>query len=105
MMTILETNREFLAPQDGAEKQDREERRSKEVAGGPRRTLYARLNPIYLVDDLFSRQPLCEDVLAANGHFIFVCKPYSHPLIQEYVTGVGLQTHEETVKRGKSKSS
>jgi hypothetical protein len=30
MMTILETNREFLAPQDGAEKQDREERRSKE---------------------------------------------------------------------------
>ena len=46
---------------------------------------------------------MCEAVLAVNGHFIFVCKPSSHPLIQEYTTGVELQTHEVTLKRGKSK--
>jgi hypothetical protein len=91
-----------IAPQDGAEKQDCENAAAKRwlAAHGAQ---YARLNPIYLGDDLFSRQPLCEDVLAVGGHFIFVCKPSSHPLIQEYVTGVDLQTHEETIKRGKNK--
>jgi hypothetical protein len=42
-------------------------------------------------------------LFCCRTHFIFVCKPPSHPLIQEYITGVGLQTHEETVKRGKNK--
>src|SRR5215471_13175559 len=69
---------EFIVPQDGAEKQDCENAAAKRwldahAAG------YARLNPIYLGDDLFSRQPLCEAVLAAGSHFIFVCKPSSHP--------------------------
>ena len=31
---------------------------------------YARLKPVYLGDDLFSRQPVCEAVRAANGHFL-----------------------------------
>jgi hypothetical protein len=93
---------EFIAPQDGAEKQDCENVAAKRwlAAHG---TQYARLNPIYLGDDLFSRQPLCEAVLAVNGHFIFVCKPSSHPLIQEYITGVDLQSHEVTLKRGENK--
>ena len=56
------------------------------TAHGPR---YAALKPIYLGDDLFSRQPLCEAVTAAGGDFIFTCKPSSHPLIQEYVAGGG----------------
>lgn len=99
---VIPLEPEFIAPQDGAEKQDCENAAAKRwlATNGEQ---YARLNPIYLGDDLFSRQPLCEAVLALNGHFIFVCKPSSHPLIQEYITGVDLQTHEETVKRGKSK--
>ncbi len=68
---------------------------------GPR---YARLNPIYLGDDLFSRQPLCEAVRQLGGHFIFVCKPSSHPLIAEYTTGIDLATHQEMVKRGKKQT-
>ncbi|MCC6777992.1 MAG: hypothetical protein IT537_15370, partial [Hyphomicrobiales bacterium] len=40
-----------------------------------------------------------------DGHFIFVCKPSSHPLIQEYIAGIDLQTHEETVKHGKKRST
>lgn len=94
---------EFIVPQDGAEKQDCENAAAKRwlAAHGAR---YARLNPIYLGDDLFSRQPLCAAVREAGGHFIFVCKPSSHPLIQEYITGIDLQTHQETVKRGKKHS-
>jgi hypothetical protein len=94
---------EFVAPQDGAEKQDCENAAAKRwlAAHGPR---YARLDPIYLGDDLFSRQPLCEAVLATGGHFIFVCKPTSHRLIEEYIRGVELATHEETHKRGKVRS-
>jgi hypothetical protein len=99
---VIPLQPEFIAPQDGAEKQDCENAAAKRwlAAHGEQ---YARLNPIYLGDDLFSRQPLCKAVLAVNGHFIFVCKPSSHPLIQEYITGVNLQTHEHTVKRGQQK--
>ena len=37
---------------------------------------------------------------AAGGHFIFVCKPASHPLIQEYRTGIDLPTLAQPVRRG-----
>jgi len=99
---VIPLQPEFIAPQDGAEKQDCENAAAKRwlAAHGEQ---YARLNPIYLGDDLFSRQPLCEAVRAVSAHFIFVCKPSSHPLIQEYITGVGLQSQEETVRRGKNK--
>jgi hypothetical protein len=45
----------------------------------PRQTIpsgYARQN-------LWPASPLCQAVLDAGGHFIFVCKPTSHPLIQQ----------------------
>ncbi len=90
---------EFIKPQDGAEKQDCETRAAQRwlaAHGGE----YNRLNPIYLGDDLYSRQPMCEAVLAAGSHFIFVCKPDSHPLIQEYITGIKLPTRRVVVKTG-----
>jgi hypothetical protein len=92
----------FIAPQDGAEKQDCENAAAKRwlAAHGQR---YAALDAVYLGDDLFSRQPLCQAVLDAGGHFIFVCKPSSHPLIEEYLTGVDLPMVEQTVGRGKQR--
>ena len=42
-----------------------------------------RATTVYLGDDLFSHQPMCEAVLAEGSHFLFVRKPSSHPLIQE----------------------
>jgi len=42
-------------------------------------------------------------VLDVGGHFIFVCKPSSHPLIQEYLAGIDLPVLEQTVKRGKQR--
>ena len=90
---------EFIVPQDGAEKQDCENAAAKRwlAAHGSR---YAALKPIYLGDDLFSRQPLCEAVTAAGGDFIFICKPSSHPLIQEYVAGAELSTCEKDRQKG-----
>jgi len=94
---------EFIEPQDGAEKQDCENAAAKRWLAAHGRD-YAQLNPIYLGDDLFSRQPLCDAVLAIGGHFIFVCKPSSHPLIAEYIAGIDLATRHDRVKRGKTHS-
>ena len=93
---------EFIVSQDGADKQDCENTAAKRwlAMHGSR---YAALKPVYLGDDLFSRQPLCETVKAAGGDFIFTCKPSSHPLIQEYVAGAELPTCEKTVKKGKKR--
>jgi hypothetical protein len=91
---------EFIVPQDGHDKQDCESRavrRWLEAHG----TRYAPLNPIMLGDDLFSRQPICEAVLAANAHFLFVCKPASHPAIEEFRAGVVLDELKQKVKRGR----
>jgi hypothetical protein len=94
---------EFIAPQDGAEKQDCENAAAKRWLA-THAANYARLDPIYLGDDLFSRQPLCEAVRAVGGHFIFVCKPSSHPLIAEYIAGIELPARQDKVKRGKTHS-
>ena len=99
---VIPLEPEFIVPQDGAEKQDCETMAAKRwLAAHGRR--YAALDPVYLGDDLFSRQPLCQAVLDAGRHFIFVCKPSSHPLIQEYLSGIDLPAVEKTVKRGKQR--
>jgi hypothetical protein len=100
---VLPLEPEFIVPQDGAEKQDCENTAAKPwlAAHGKR---YAALDAVYLGDDLFSRQPLCQAVLDADGHFIFVCKPSSHPLIQAYLTGIELPVVEQAVRRGKLRS-
>jgi hypothetical protein len=91
---------EFIVPQDGHDKQDCESRAVRlwlEAHG----TRYAPLNPIMLGDDLFSRQSICEAVLAADAHFLFVCKPASHPAIEEFRAGVVLDELKQKVKRGR----
>jgi hypothetical protein len=99
---VIPLEPEFITPQDGAEKQDCETTAAKRwlAAHGQR---YAALDAVYLGDDLFSRQPLCQAVLDTGGHFLFVCKPSSHPLIEEYLTGVDWPMVEPTVRRGKQR--
>ena len=99
---VIPLEPEFIVPQDGTVKQDCENMAAKRwlAAHGQR---YGALDAVYLGDDLFSRQPLCQAVLDAGGHFIFVCKPSSHPLIQEYLSGADLPMLVQTVKRGKQR--
>ena len=76
---VMPLEPEFIVPQDGHDKQDCESRAARRwlAAHGAR---YARFGPVYLGDDLFSRQPICQAVLDVGGHFLFVCKPDSHKL-------------------------
>ena len=93
---------EFIAPQDGSEKQDCESRAARrwlEAHGAG----YARFDPVYLGDDLYSRQPICEAVRAAGGHFLFVCKPSSHKILYEWLAGIELPKRVVPVKRGKAR--
>ena len=89
----------FIVPQDGHDKQDCESRAARRwlAAHGAR---YAPFQ-VYLGDDLFSRQPLCEAVRASGGYFLFVCKPDSHKAIEECRAGIVLDELTQKVGRGK----
>lgn len=84
---VLALEPEFITPQDSHKKQDCEMAAAKrwiKQYGGR----YQGLNTTLLGDDLYSRQPLCEDVMAAGLNFIFVCKPKSHVTLYDHVAGL-----------------
>jgi hypothetical protein len=59
--------------------------------------------------DLFRGRPVLPPAIVPSRlytkcHFIFVCKPTSHSLITKYISGVVRETHEETRKRGKTRT-
>ena len=91
---------EFIVPQDGHGKQDRESRAARRwlTAHGAK---YARLKAVCLGDDLFSRQPIREAVLEQGLRFLFVRKPDSHPAIEEFRAGIVLDTLTERRRHGK----
>jgi hypothetical protein len=93
---------EFIVPQDGQDKQDCESRAARRWLSAHGRR-YAGLGAVFLGDDLYSRQPVCQEALDAGGHFLFVCKPDSHPTLQEYLTGIALPEHVERHKHGRER--
>jgi hypothetical protein len=100
--TVLPLPPEFVRPQDGASKQDCEPMAARRwlarVGAG-----YGWLKPVYLGDDLYSRQPMCEAIKAIGGSFLLVCKPSSHKTLTEYLTGVELDSLSEIKGRGSEK--
>jgi hypothetical protein len=98
---VLPLPPEFITPQDGAEKQDCERAATKRWLA-KHGAAFARFRPVYLGDDLFACQPIVQAIHDVGGNFILTCKPASHPTIAEYLSGVSLDEHRETVvKRGK----
>ena len=97
---VLPLRPEFIEPQQGYDKQDCESRAARRwlALNGLR---YSKLNPVYLGDDIYSKQPVCEEVLAVGAHFLFVCKPDSHKTMNEYLTGVEVPALSRQIKRGK----
>ncbi len=86
---------EFIAPQDGAEKQDCERNAARRwLATHAERV--KDLRPIYLGDDLFACQPIAEAVKAAGGDFLFTGKPSSHKALYDFMDGATVE--ERTVK-------
>ena len=77
---------EFIAKQDGAEKQDCERNAAKRwLAAHAARV--KQLRPVYLGDDLFACQPICEAVLASDADFLFTAKPDSHKTLYDFMNG------------------
>ena len=84
---VIDLPPEFIIPQDGHDKQDCENAAFKRWLQ-KHAERYHSYGITVLGDDLYSRQPICEDVLAANCHFIFTCKPESHKTLYEFVDGL-----------------
>ena len=97
---VLPLRPEFVEPQQGYDKQDCESRAARRWLE-LNASRYSKLDPVYLGDDIYSKQPVCEDVLAVGAHFLFVCKPDSHKTIGEYLTGVEVPSRSRKIKRGK----
>lgn len=73
---------EFITPQDGCDKQD------SEVAAAKRWIIahekeFGESSVTLLGDDLYSRQPMCEAIIASGMSFIFTCLPTSHSTLYE----------------------
>ncbi len=82
---------EFVPPQDGAEKQDCEQRAAARWLD-KHMPLVKPLRPVFLGDALYAHQPFCEKVSSKEASFIFTCKPSSHKTIEEYIKGVELES-------------
>src|SRR5690349_6705589 len=96
---VLPLPAEFITPQDGTEKQDCERAAAKRwlARHGAGITCF---RPVYLGDDLYACQPIVCVIQESGGNFILTCKPGSHQTITEYLTGVELQEHRQTVRQG-----
>jgi hypothetical protein len=97
---VLPLPPEFIAPQDGAEKQDCERNAAKRWLARHGMAM-AHLRPIYLGDDLFACQPIAAEIHRAGGNFILTCKPASHQTITEYLHGAKLEEHRQTIRKGR----
>ena len=88
---------EFIAPQDGAAKQDCERNAAKRWLAAHAKRLMD-LRPIYLGDDLFACQPVAAAITAAGGAFLLTAKPASHKALYDFLQGATLDEHTATQK-------
>lgn len=91
---------EFIARQDGAEKQDCERaaiKRWHEKHGARLKPL----RPVYLADDLFACHSVVKTITDAGDDFIFTCKESSHKFLYDFIDGAELERHQEKVRKGK----
>jgi hypothetical protein len=93
---VLPLMPEFIAKPDGAEKQDCERNACKRwlAAHGAR---VKDLRPIYLGDDLFACQPICEAVTTAGGDFLMTAKRETHIALYDFMNGA--ECEDLSVKR------
>jgi hypothetical protein len=87
----------FIAPQDGAEKQDCERNAAKRwLAWHGAQLQHERA--IYLGDDLFACQPIAEAIRAAGGDFLLTAKPASHIALYDFMQGASVEACTITPK-------
>lgn len=92
---------EFIAKQDGAEKQDCERNAVKRwlMQHAARLKL---LRPVYLADDLFACQSVVKRLVETGDDFIFTAKETSHKALYDFIDGAEVERHEVKVRKGKT---
>ncbi len=100
---VIPLRPEFITPQDGHTKQDCEIAAAKRwLEQNTDRYLCGVVT--LLGDDLYAHQPFCRRTLLYGFHFLFVCKPESHPTLYQWVNllkpGPDLRTLKARVKAG-----
>jgi hypothetical protein len=73
---------ELITPQDGHEKQDCEVEAAKRWVEKHASKMKGH-HITLLGDDIYSRQPMCESIAAAEMNFVFTCLPESHVYLYE----------------------
>jgi len=89
---------EFIAKQDGVEKQDCERNAAKRWFDQHGRRVRS-LNPVYLGDDLFACQPIAAMIRNNGDDFIFTCKETSHKGLYDFIGGTTKEQHEVRVRK------
>jgi hypothetical protein len=84
MRQVIPLMPEEIRNTDGSTKQDCEMNAAKRLIPQLRKA-HPQLGIIMTGDDLFSRQPIIEDTLAARMHYIYVAKPTSHKYLMEWL--------------------
>jgi hypothetical protein len=92
---------EFIARQDGAEKQDCERNAAKRWLDKHSDRVKP-LQPVYLGDDLFACYPIAERIFANGDDYIFTCKEGSHKGLYDFISGASPEKHEEKVRKRSS---
>lgn len=80
---VIVLSPEYIVPQDGRDKQDCENTAAKRWITGRGKT-YASLGTTIIGDDLYSRQPVCKELISAGLSFILVCKEESHQTLYDW---------------------
>ena len=78
---------EFISPQDGDKKQDCETKAAYRWFANNAEH-YRHLKPLYLGDDLYAKEPMCEKILDAGAQFILRVKTGDHKTLFGYVDGI-----------------
>jgi hypothetical protein len=93
---------EFIVKPDGAEKQDCERNAAKRWLAAHGERVKA-LRPIFLGDDLFACQPICQLVVAGGHDFLLTAKPDSHKALYDFMDGAEVDEMSVTRKEGGKK--
>lgn len=86
MRQVIALMPEEIRNTDGTSKQDCEINAGKRLLPKIRKA-HPQLGIIMTGDDLFSRQPMIEETIAARMHYIYVAKPTSHTYLMEWLAG------------------
>jgi hypothetical protein len=91
---------EFILPQDGHNKQDCENAAVKRWIQKYGQK-YSAMKVTILGDDLYSKQPICQELLEIGFNFILVCKPDSHKSLYEWTELLedGIDRHTKTIRK------